>query len=127
MDKFGTAANTSGGQLKSNIDLSEYFLVEGELISHKLVPGTPNSVEPWQWLESIRKWKIDPSLPKPRCSLLLPDESVGPDLMLVLEKQNAQTSAELVVCFIQVSIRHPIAEGYTEKRKAQNRDQEALR
>ncbi|KAG9233189.1 hypothetical protein BJ875DRAFT_512798 [Amylocarpus encephaloides] len=105
-EELGRAANTSGWKLQSSITLSDFFLLEGRKVSHKLVPEEPNPVEPWEWLSSIRMWKENSAFSssfasKPRCSLLLPDESVGPDVMLALEKRNGNPS-DLVICFIQL-------------------------
>lgn len=117
LQELSKALNISSEMLGNGMTLAEYFLLEGQSISHKRGTGTITTIEPWRWLESIRNGEM------PRYSILLPDEIVGPDLMFVLKKKVADSPADLILCFVQVSTQYCVLLGYTY---CQERSRQAL-
>ena len=48
------ATSTTGTSLSNVTDVSQYFLLEGHSLGHKPTTGEENTMQPYEWLESIR-------------------------------------------------------------------------
>ncbi|KAF4997298.1 hypothetical protein FDECE_12115 [Fusarium decemcellulare] len=98
MDLLAGAKNSAGQKLATTIPISKYYLLEGESISHKPETGAVNSMQLHDWLKTIRAGA------KPKYGFLLPDENVGPDIVMVLRnaESNGTSGADYVLCFCQL-------------------------
>ncbi|KAF4945907.1 hypothetical protein FSARC_14324 [Fusarium sarcochroum] len=95
---FAKAQNSFGLALGMAIPVFDYFLIEGDSISHKPETGVANTMQLSEWLYSIRQGS------RPKYSFLLPDENVGPDIVLVLRRAGASGTygADHILCFLQL-------------------------